>query len=139
MATATPVLITPPDHRAIPPGLFNACFVLFTINIVYFPIAFFSHWWIYDPNGLGIPTDFVNVFAAGKLVLDGTPALAYDWDVQKKVEVALLARTLAIELEAAAAKARARGARPRRAGAGNAARTVRKRRTPAAGRQGAAS
>jgi hypothetical protein len=90
MATATPVLITPPDHRAIPPGLFNACFVLFTINIVYFPIAFFSHWWIYDPNGLGIPTDFVNVFAAGKLVLDGTPALAYDWDVQKKVEVALL-------------------------------------------------
>lgn len=58
---------------------------------------------------------------------------------EPKVEVALLARTLAIELEAAAAKARARGARPRRAGAGNAARTVRKRRTPAAGRQDAAS
>ena len=90
MVAAAPASMTPPDHRAIPPGLFNACFVLFTINVVYFPIAYFSHWWIYDPNGLGIPTDFVNVWAAGKLVLDGTPALAYDWDIQKKVEVALL-------------------------------------------------
>ena len=90
MANAATASITPPDHRAIPPGLFNACFVLFTINVVYFPIAWFSHWWIYDPNGLGIPTDFVNVWAAGKLVLDGTPALAYDWDIQKQVEVALL-------------------------------------------------
>ena len=56
MATATPVLITPPDHRAIPPGLFNACFVLFTINVVYFPIAWVAHGWIYEPAGLGIPT-----------------------------------------------------------------------------------
>ncbi|MEZ5822201.1 MAG: glycosyltransferase family 87 protein [Bradyrhizobium sp.] len=90
MAAATSASITPSDPRAIPPALFNACFVLFTINAVYFPIAWFSHWWIYDPSGLGIPTDFVNVWAAGKLVLDGTPALAYDWDIQKKVEVALL-------------------------------------------------
>ena len=90
MATAAPALTTPPDRHAIPPALFNACFVLFTINAVYFPIAWLSHWWIYDPRGIGIPTDFVNVWAAGKLVLDGTPALAYDWDVQKKVEVALL-------------------------------------------------
>jgi hypothetical protein len=80
----------PTDRSAIPPALFNACFVLFTINVVYFPIAWFSHWWIYDPKGLGIPTDFVNVWAAGKLALDGAPALAYDWDIQKKVEVALL-------------------------------------------------
>src|SRR5215813_711422 len=89
MATA-PISITPSDRMAIPPALFNACFVLFTINAVYFPIAWFSHWWIYDPAGLGIPTDFVNVWAAGRLVLDGTPALAYDWDIQKKIEVALL-------------------------------------------------
>jgi arabinofuranan 3-O-arabinosyltransferase len=68
----------------------KACFVLFVINVTFFPIAFFSHWWIYDPSGLGIPTDFVNVWAAGRLVLDGHPALAYDWDIQKEVEVALL-------------------------------------------------
>lgn len=90
MAEALSAPIAPPDARAIPPALLNACFVLFTINAVYFPIAWFSQWWIYDPAGLGIPTDFVNVWAAGKLVLDGTPALAYDWDIQKKVEVALL-------------------------------------------------
>src|SRR4051812_5642344 len=89
MAEAT-APITPASSHAIPSALFNACFVLFTINAVYFPIAWFSHWWIYDPTGLGIPTDFVNVWAAGKLVLDGTPALAYDWDIQKKIEVALL-------------------------------------------------
>jgi hypothetical protein len=41
-------------------------------------------------DGLPIPTDFVNVWAAGKLVLEGHPALAYDWDIQKQVELALL-------------------------------------------------
>ena len=39
-----------------------------------------------------IATDFVNVWAAGKLVLDGHPALAYDWDIEKQVELALLTR-----------------------------------------------
>ena len=51
------------------------------------------HWWITDPNGLGIPTDFVNVWSAGKLVLDGHPALAWDWDIQKQVQVDLLGQT----------------------------------------------
>jgi arabinofuranan 3-O-arabinosyltransferase len=87
---STTALMTRPDRRAIPPALFNACFVLFVINAVYFPTAYLSGWWIYDPAGLGIPADFVNVWAAGKLVLDGHPALAYDWNVQKQVEVALL-------------------------------------------------
>lgn len=77
-------------QSAIPASLFNACFVLLVINASYFPVAYFSHWWIYDPNGLGIPTDFVNVWAAGRLVLDGHPAQAYDWDIQKQVELALL-------------------------------------------------
>jgi len=90
MAMSTPTLITPPDQRAIPSALFNACFVLCVLNVAYFPIAYFSHWWIYDTAGLGIPTDFVNVWAAGKLVLDGHPAVAYDWDIQKQVELALL-------------------------------------------------
>ena len=90
MATATPAPVTPPNRSAIPPALFNACFVLFILNAAFFPTAWFSHWWIYDPAGRGIPIDFVNVWAAGRLVLDGTPALAYDWDIQKKVELAVL-------------------------------------------------
>jgi hypothetical protein len=46
--------------------------------------------WIWEASGLGVPTDFVNVWAAGKLALEGHPALAYDWDIQKQVELALL-------------------------------------------------
>src|ERR1700722_8492450 len=90
MAASTPVPATIPQQSAIPPALFNACFVLAVINIVYFPVAYLSHWWIYDPDGLGIPTDFVNVWAAGRLALEGHPALAWDWDIQRKVELALL-------------------------------------------------
>ncbi len=88
--TAAPALMTPPADHAIPPALVNVCFVLFTLNAVFFPIAWFSHWWIYNPEGQGIPTDFINVWAAGMLVRDGTPALAYDWEIQKEIEVALL-------------------------------------------------
>lgn len=90
MATPISASAFPSRPIAIPPALINACFVLAVINISYFPAAYFSQWWIYDPAGLGIPTDFVNVWAGGRLVLDGHPALAYDWDIQKQVELALL-------------------------------------------------
>jgi len=88
MSISAPAVASEPG--AIPAPLLNACFVLFVINATFFPAAFFSHWWIYDPNGLGIPTDFINVWAAGRLVLEGHPALAYDWDIQKQIEVAQL-------------------------------------------------
>ena len=90
MATSISAPTIAPEYSAIPASLVNVCFVLFVINVSYFPAAYFSHWWIYDPNGLGIPTDFVNVWAAGRLVLDGHPASAWNWDIQKQVEVALL-------------------------------------------------
>jgi arabinofuranan 3-O-arabinosyltransferase len=82
-----------PEQNALPARLFNVCFVLFVINAAFFPTAYFAHWWITDPNGLGIPTDFVNVWSAGKLVLDGHPAWAYDWDIQKRVQVDLLGQS----------------------------------------------
>src|SRR6195952_5190632 len=75
------------EQNAPPASLFNACFVLFVINAAFFPSAYFAHWWITDPNGLGIPTDFVNVWSAGRLALDGHPASAWDWDIQKQVQV----------------------------------------------------
>src|SRR5471030_3424685 len=82
-----------PGHSAIPASLLNLCFVLFVINAVFFPTAFFAHWWIFDEKGLGIPTDFVNVWSAGRLVLEGHPAQAYDWDIQKQVQLAVLGQS----------------------------------------------
>jgi arabinofuranan 3-O-arabinosyltransferase len=79
-----------PEQIAIPPWLVRACLVLAIANVTLCLSAYVSHWWVYDPNGLGIPTDFINVWAAGRLVLDGLPAQAYDWDIQKQVEVAKL-------------------------------------------------
>ena len=90
MATAVsaPKITAAPD--GVPSALFNVCFVLLVINLTIFPAAYFSHAWIYDEHGLGVPTDFVNVWAAGRMVLEGHPALAYDWDLEKQVELALL-------------------------------------------------
>jgi hypothetical protein len=90
MATSISARSFEGERNAIPAALVNACFVLCVINASFFPAAFFSHGWIYDSSGLGIPTDFVNVWAAGRLVLEGHPALAYDWDVQRQVELDLL-------------------------------------------------
>lgn len=93
MATPSSAPTIAPEHRAIPVSLLNVCFVLFVINASFFPAAFVAHWWIFDEKGLGIPTDFVNVWSAGKLVLDGYPAFAYDWDIQKQVQVAVLGQS----------------------------------------------
>jgi hypothetical protein len=82
-----------PESNSIPAPLLNACFVLAVIHAAFFPTAWFAHWWIYGPDGLGMPVDFVNVWSAGKLALDGHPALAWDWDVQKRIQVDLLGQT----------------------------------------------
>jgi arabinofuranan 3-O-arabinosyltransferase len=81
------------EQSAIPASLVNVCFVLCVINASFFPTAFFSHWWIYDSNGLGIPIDFVNVWSAGRLALEGHAAQAYDWAIQKQVQVAVLGQS----------------------------------------------
>jgi hypothetical protein len=78
------------EQAAIPEWLVKVCLALAVANLALCPAAYFSSWWIYDAKGIGIPTDFINVWAAGRLVLDGMPAQAYDWDIQKQVEVAKL-------------------------------------------------
>jgi glycosyl transferase family 87 len=87
---ASPPGVMPIAENTVPKAVFNVCFVLFVLNATFFPTAYFSHWWIYDANGQGIPTDFVNVWAAGRMALDGHPALAWDWDLQKRIELDVL-------------------------------------------------
>ena len=93
MATLTSDITMPTAKSAIPPALLIGCFVLCLINGAMLQNGVTAHWWIFDENGLGIPTDFVNVWSAGRLVLDGHPALAYDWDIQKQVQVAVLGQS----------------------------------------------
>jgi hypothetical protein len=93
MATLTSDITMPAARNALPPALPIACLVLCMINVALLQNGFTAHWWIFDENGLGIPTDFVNVWSAGRLVLDGHPALAYDWDIQKEVQVAVLGQS----------------------------------------------
>lgn len=93
MAAADFTFAAPPQASVVPPLLLNACFVLAVINAAFFPAAFFAHGWIFDDKGLGIPTDFVNVWSAGRLARDGHPALAWDWDIQKQVQVAVLGQS----------------------------------------------
>ncbi|HEY8336775.1 MAG TPA: glycosyltransferase family 87 protein [Tardiphaga sp.] len=90
---AAPLTIEPvPDDGAVPAWLLNVCFVLAVLNVVFFP-AFYGRGWIFDDKGLGMPTDFVNVWSAGRLALDGHPALAWDWGVQKQLQVAVLGQS----------------------------------------------
>ena len=90
MAANCPASAVDPQSNAVPGGLFAVCFALLCINATFFPASYLSGGWIWDQQGLGIPSDFVNVWAAGKLALQGHPALAWDWDIQRKIELDLL-------------------------------------------------
>jgi len=84
-----------PQPNAIPRGLFVVCFALLCINATFFPASYVSGGWIWDQQGVGVPADFVNVWAAGKLALQGHPALAWDWDIQRGIELDLLRQEFA--------------------------------------------
>jgi arabinofuranan 3-O-arabinosyltransferase len=80
------------SRDAVPPLLRSACLLLVAINAAMIPAMYFTHDWLIDSSGRFIHTDFLNVWAAGKLALDGQPALAWDWEIHKQVQVAMLGR-----------------------------------------------
>ena len=71
---------------AFPAALVLACFGLCVAHVVYLAAAFAYGFWLVQADGQARPDDFVNVWAAGRLALDGQPALAYDWTVHKQAE-----------------------------------------------------
>jgi len=81
------------SRDTVPPLLRSACLLLVVFNFAMIPAMYFDHAWLFDADGRFIHTDFLNVWAAGKLALDGHPALAWDWDVHKQVQVAMLGRS----------------------------------------------
>jgi arabinofuranan 3-O-arabinosyltransferase len=79
-----------PHPNGVPPPMVHACFALMVANLALLAWLYLSHQWILDAQGRGIPTDFLSVWSAGKLAFDGHPAQAWDWDIQKQVQVAML-------------------------------------------------
>jgi arabinofuranan 3-O-arabinosyltransferase len=61
------------------------CFALAVAHAVYIGTSWVDGLW---PDGAGVPSDFVNVWAAGRLALAGHAAAAYDWPTHKLVEEA---------------------------------------------------
>lgn len=82
---------TAPSRDPIPPALLIVCTILAVLNIGFFP-TYFGRGWI-TQDGLGVPTDFINVWSAGRLVLEGHPAWAYDWGIQKALQVTVLGQS----------------------------------------------
>jgi hypothetical protein len=74
----------PPKPLARPAELI--CIALSVANAAYLIASYVQGTWLVRPDGLGIESDFVNVWAAGHLVLQGHPALAYDWPAHKAIE-----------------------------------------------------
>ena len=66
------------------------CFALIVAHAVYLVASYWQGSFLTAPDGGGVATDFVNVWAAGRLVLEGHPAAAYDWPTHKAMEVAAL-------------------------------------------------
>jgi hypothetical protein len=62
------------------------CFALIVVNAVYLAASYVQGLWLIAPNGSGIESDFVNVWAAGRLALAGHAAAAYDWPTHKLME-----------------------------------------------------
>lgn len=73
----------------LPPWPVKVCVVLCIAHVLFFPLTY-GHLWIVDGKGLGIPADFVHVWASGRLALEGHPSWAYDWDINKALQVATL-------------------------------------------------
>jgi arabinofuranan 3-O-arabinosyltransferase len=66
------------------------CFALCVAQAVCLATALVHGYWVYDSGGQLLASDFVNVWAAGRHVLDGHPAVAYDIALHKDAQVAAL-------------------------------------------------
>jgi hypothetical protein len=62
------------------------CFALIVAQAVYLVACYAQGSWLVGPDGKGIASDFVNVWAAGRMALAGHAAAAYDWPTQKLIE-----------------------------------------------------
>jgi len=79
--------IAPNRDARLPRPIELVCFALIVAQAVYLATSYWQGTWLVAPDGSGVQSDFVNVWAAGKLAWQGQPAAAYDWPVHKAMEV----------------------------------------------------
>jgi len=87
--TTAPHALPPTDPRRL---IAVAGLAVLLSELVFLGGAFFQGFFIADGAGHGIANDFVNVWAAGRLVLDGHAAQAYDWAIHRQVQEAAIGR-----------------------------------------------
>lgn len=78
--------------------LHRICFGLIVANAAFLVAQIIGKNWILDGSGRPIHTDFTSVYAAGRLVLQGQPAAAYDWNLHYAAENAIVAHSPAAYL-----------------------------------------
>ena len=71
------------------------CFALVVAHATYLVTAYLQGIWLVAPDGSGVPSDFVNVWAAGRMVLAGHAASVYDWPTHKLVEESAIGHAFA--------------------------------------------
>jgi hypothetical protein len=76
----------------------RTCFGLVVANVAYLVALIIGKNWILDGDGRPIHTDFTSVYAAGRLVLEGHAAAAYDWNLHYAAENAVVAHPQAAYL-----------------------------------------
>ena len=76
----------PAKDFEVPRALQLVCFGLCVANIVYVAASWYFGQWLTDLHEVGVPVDFTNIWAAGRIVNEGHPALAYDPAVLKELE-----------------------------------------------------
>jgi len=67
------------------------CFALLVTNLVYIVVACVQNSWLTAPDSV---TDFVTLWAAGRMALANHAAAAYDWPTLKLVEESILGHPL---------------------------------------------
>jgi arabinofuranan 3-O-arabinosyltransferase len=65
------------------------CFALCVASLAYLAVLLSDGGWILDAAGRPMNTDFIAVFAAGRMALDGHPAGAYDPNLHMAMEAAI--------------------------------------------------
>ncbi|QZO00448.1 glycosyltransferase family 87 protein [Chenggangzhangella methanolivorans] len=79
-ATSAPA----PDDRAL---AIRAAFAFFALYAVFFSTGPLFGQWLLDAEGRPLQADFVNVWAAGRMAIEGRAADVYDWAAHRAYEV----------------------------------------------------